>query len=455
MVDEADGSRSTTAPWWPWKVCLFLLLAVCLSYLDRQALSVVAPLVISELELDNASLGLLLSAFFWSFALMHLVVGWALDRFNIRIAYGLFVALWSCAQILSGMAQGFGMLFTARLLLGTFETAGQTGAARIISRILPAKDRVMANGIMMSGGSLGAMVAAPIMIALAHTVGWRVGFMLLGGVGLIWALAWVLWFRPPHEVLYGSSGNQRRAPEPWSEILAAPAFWACVAGAACTIPIIHISSSWIPTYFVQAWGLSLDRGFALYLFLIYFGLDVGFLGGGAAVTYLIRRGNTIARARKIVMLLSGLLMLLAAAVPLTSSAEAAVVLVFLLNTGRAAWGAIFLAFNQDIAPQRVGMIAAIMGCIGSLVGTVLIWAIGAISKAAGFDIPFIMIGTLSIAGVIPILLVRWETQPATIVNIESAQAQLLSNDEAIPDRLRSCHVPSGEARAADACGLSR
>jgi sugar phosphate permease len=426
MADQASVPASAETPrWWPWKVCLFLLLAVCLSYLDRQALSVVAPLVTSELELDNASLGLLLSAFFWSFALMHLVVGWALDRFNIRIAYGLFVALWSCAQILSGLAQSFGMLFTARLLLGTFETAGQTGAARIISRILPAKDRVLANGIMMSGGSLGAMVAPLIMFGLADTVGWRVGFMLLGGVGLFWALAWVLWFRPPVEVLYGSR-NSSRPQEPWSEILTAPGFWACIVGAACTIPIIHISASWIPTYFVQAWGLPLDRGFALYLFLMYFGLDVGFLGVGAAVTYLIRRGCTVTRARKIVMLLSGLLMLLAAAVPLTRSAEAAMILVFLLNTGRAAWGAIFLAFNQDIAPQRVGMIAGIMGCIGSLVGALLIWAIGAISNVAGFDIPFIMIGTLAIAGVIPVLLVRWETaKPPTLVNVESTPAAAL------------------------------
>jgi ACS family hexuronate transporter-like MFS transporter len=190
---------------------------------------------------------------------------------------------------------------------------------------------------MMSGGSLGAMIAAPIMIGLSHTVGWRVGFMLLGGVGLLWALMWIVWFRPPAEILYGG-GAPARSKERWQKILAAPPFWACVAGAACTIPIIHISSSWIPTYFVQAWGLSLDRGFALYLFLIYFGLDVGFLGGGAAVSYLIRRGNSVAKARKIVMLASGLLMLLAAAVPWVPSAEAAVFLVFLLNTGRAAWG---------------------------------------------------------------------------------------------------------------------
>jgi hypothetical protein len=154
--------------------------------------------------------------------------------------------------------------------------------------------------------------------------------------------------------------------------------------------------------------MPLGQTFAWYLFFIYLGLDVGFLGGGAAVSYLIHRGLRVALARKIVMFLAGGLMLCAALVPLAPSAEVAVLLVFLVNTGRAAWGAIFLAFNQDVAPARVGMIAAIMGCIGSLNAAGLIWAIGAISKTHGFGIPFLMIAGLALLGLLPVLLVRWE-----------------------------------------------
>lgn len=77
-----------------------------------------------ELSLDNARLGLLLSAFFWSYALMHLVVGRPLDRFNLRLVYPLFVGLWSMAQIGCGLARGFRSLFVARLFLGAFEAAG-------------------------------------------------------------------------------------------------------------------------------------------------------------------------------------------------------------------------------------------------------------------------------------------------------------------------------------------
>jgi len=397
--------------WWPWLVAVVLLTATCLSYLDRQALSVVAPLVGAELSLDNAQLGVLLSAFFYSYSLMHLVVGYILDRFNIRFTYGLFVAFWSLAQIFAGLSRGFGSLCGARVALGAFEAAAQPGAARIIARIIPQKDRALANGLMMSGGSLGAIIAPVLMIWLANTVGWRTGFVMLGMVGVAWAGLWVLWFRPPAEVLRGSVGRGRSLAEAdrWSTIVRNPRFWSCVGGATFAIPIIHISSAWIPTFFVQEWRMPLAAGLGIYLLLIYLGLDFGFIGGGAAVSYLIRRGFKVGRARKTVMTAAACLMLCVAAVPWAPSVQTAVALVFLLNLGRAAYGAIFLAFNQDIAPGRVGMMAGTMGCVGAFSGALLVWAIGVISKAAGFTMPFLMVACLAVLGLIPLLVVDWDS----------------------------------------------
>jgi ACS family hexuronate transporter-like MFS transporter len=400
---------SGLSKWWPWQVCTFLLTATLLSYLDRQALSVVAPVVSEELSLDNAQLGVLLSTFFYSYSLMHLVIGYLLDRLNIRYFYGLCVALWSVAQMMAGLARGFGMLCGARLALGAFEAAAQPGASRIIARIMPRKDRAFANGLMMSGGSIGAVVAPVLMIWLSNTIGWRSGFLILGAVGLVWSLAWIAWFRPPAEVLHGMTAGRELAPEDrWSSILRSPKFWGCAGGAAFAIPIIHISSAWIPTYFVQQWKLPLTAGLGLYLFIIYLGLDFGFIGGGALVTWLIRGGMSISRARKTVLAGAAALMLAITAAPAAPRVEVAVALVFLLNLGRAAYGAIFLAFNQDIAPGRVGLMSGMMGCIGAFSGALLVWAIGVLSKSSGFTIPFLMIGAIAILGVTPLLLVRWE-----------------------------------------------
>jgi ACS family hexuronate transporter-like MFS transporter len=400
---------TTITPWRPWLVCAVLLMVTALSYLDRQALSVVAPLVREELKLDNAQLGLLLSAFFYSYAAMHLFVGAILDRFNIRYVYGAFVAAWSLAQACTGLARTFAALFAGRMALGIFEAAAQPGAARIIARLVPAKDRTLANGIMMSGGSLGAMVAPLVMISLASAVGWRAGFLLLGGIGLLWAFFWVLWFRPPAEVLKGHpTGITQAEGDRWGAILRDPRFWACVAGATFGIPILHISSSWVPTFFVQEWKLPLTAGLGVYLFLVYLGLDLGFVGGGAAVSLLARRGWRVGRARKAVLVVSTACMLCACAVPWAPSVPSAVVLVFLLNLGRASYGANFLAFNQDLAPGRVGTIAGLMGAIGAFSGALLVWAVGVLSKASGFKFPFLIVGLLAVLGVIPLLAVDWD-----------------------------------------------
>ncbi len=401
--------------WWKWKVCGFLMSATALSYLDRQSLSVAAPLVQRELGLSNAELGFVLSAFFWAYSLMHIGVAWFLDRLNIRFTYGAFVALWSIAQITTAFSGGLASLAINRFALGTFEAAGQTGAARIIARIVPGADRTLANGLMMSGGSIGAMIAPLLVIWLATTIGWRAGFVALGCAGLAWAAAWVWWFRPGHEVLYGARQGAAQLlteADQWHVIRRSPRFWACIVAAAFGIPILHVSSAWVPTYFVQHWQLPISAGLGFYLFVIYLGLDIGFIGQGAIVRALARSGWSLERSRKTVLGLTGILMLSAALVPVAPSVGVAVFLVFLLNVGRAAWGAIFLSLNQDIAPARVAMIAGIMGAIGACSGAIIIWAIGLLSERFGLGAAFSLIGVCAVLGLAPLLLVKWEYVPA-------------------------------------------
>jgi ACS family hexuronate transporter-like MFS transporter len=341
---------------------------------------------------------------------MHLFVGFFLDRFNIRLVYAAFVSLWSVAQMLTGLAGGFVTICASRVALGVFEAAGQPGAARIVSRILPPKDRSFANGIVMSGGSLGALLAPVVMIWLANTVGWRAGFVVLGALGLVWAAAWAAWFRPEAAVLAGSeTGSAAPHADRWSVIAGNPRFWACAAGAAFAIPIIHVVSAWTATYFVQQWKLPVNMVLGGYLFVIGIGRDAGFLAGGAAVTYLVRRGLAVGRARKVVLAVSMALMAAVAALPWAPGVGAAVALILLLEIGRASYGANFLAFNQDIAPGRVGTIAGWMGAIGAFSGGALVWLTGVISAGSGFSMPFLLIGCFAVLGTVPLLLVDWDS----------------------------------------------
>jgi ACS family hexuronate transporter-like MFS transporter len=195
----------------------------------------------------------------------------------------------------------------------------------------------------------------------------------------------------------------------WGVIVRNPRFWSCVAGAAFAIPIIHVVSAWTATYFVQQWKMLLTLKLGGYLFVIGIGRDAGFIVGGAAVTFLTRRGFAVGRARKLVLAVSMLLMAAVAALPWAPGVWFAVVLILLLEVGRASYGANFLAFNQDIAPGRVGTMAGWMGAIGAFSGGLLVWMIGVISEGSGFTVPFLLIGSLAVLGTVPLLLVNWDT----------------------------------------------
>ncbi len=409
-----ESSANSTSPEkirrWSWIVCTVLLFATLISYLDRQSFSVMAPVIGEEMSLDNERLGVVLSAFFLAYGVMHLFVGYFLDRFNIRWTYAAFVLLWSTAQLLTGFAQAFTTLFACRFALGIFEAAGQTGAARIISRIFDKDNRTLANGIMMSGGSLGALIAPPLMILLHNTVGWRTGFVILGLLGMAWVMVWLSVFRPsPDHPVMATSRKRRPSPsESWAAILRTPRFWACVAGAMFGIPIIHVAGAWLPTYFMQSWNLGMKTDLAVYLTLIYLAFDVSLIVSGLLVRRAVRRGVPAGLARKRVLAVAGLLMGSVAFLFAAPTVGVAVALMFLLNLGRAAFGSIFLSFNQEIAPSRVGTIAGIMGAIGAFSGSALVYLIGKITTHGSFALPFAVVGVIGVVGTLALLAVNWD-----------------------------------------------
>lgn len=402
----------THSKYWPWKVSFFLLFATLISYLDRQAFSFAGPLIQQELSIDNGQLGILFSAFFFAYGIMHFFIGWFLDRFNIRFVYAAFVSLWSIAQMITGIPKTFAGLFTCRFSLGIFEASAQPGAARILSRLFEKKDRTLANGIMMSGGSLGSIIAPIVMVFLINKVGWRIGFIILGAVGLIWAGLWLWWFKAPESVLKGTQGGVKVLTEEdrWHNILRNPKFWACTIGALATIPVIHIMGAWLPTYFVQTWNMKLNVDLAMYLTLIYIGFDLSMIGTGFIIRNLCSRGVKPGRARKYVLVVAGILMAMIGFVSKSPSPLVAVGFAFLLNVGRAAFGSIFLSFNQEISPARVGTIAGIMGGIGALSGTFFVSLIGIISKTGGFAVPFIIMSVMTIVGTVAVLSVNWDNK---------------------------------------------
>ena len=180
-----------------WGLCLMMMAATTLIYLDRQAVGLLAPTIQEELRIDNEGLGLVFSVFYYAYTIAQFGVGLLLDRYSLRWMYGGAILAWAAASTLTGVAQSFAMLLAFRILLGFVESGNWPGAMRIVSRALPPKERALGNGIFTSGTSIGALVAPAMVIAVSSAVGWRSSFAVLGMLGLIWFLGWIWFTRDP------------------------------------------------------------------------------------------------------------------------------------------------------------------------------------------------------------------------------------------------------------------
>ncbi|HJZ95366.1 MAG TPA: MFS transporter, partial [Candidatus Solibacter sp.] len=175
-----------------WRLCLLLFLATTLNYLDRQTMSILAPILQKEMRLDNEALGWLFAVFYYSYMFSQMLVGPLLDRLHLRWAFGAAVLLWSLVSAATGLASGLLSLIVFRLLLGIAEAANWPAAIRIIARSMEPRERSLGNGIFTSGTSIGALIAPALILGIAAALGWRWAFILLGAAGGVWFLGWIL-----------------------------------------------------------------------------------------------------------------------------------------------------------------------------------------------------------------------------------------------------------------------
>jgi len=184
-----EGHRSSAWKWW---IAVVLFLATVLTYLDRQTLSLCAPMVCDEMKLTDEQYGQLLAAFRWAYALMHVVAGFLADRFPLRIIYSLAVLVWSAAGAAAAFVGRFSQLLLTRQVLGIGEAFNWPCATRLVANMLPPQDRGLASGIFNSGSAAGSLAAPFIILPLAQFFGWRSAFFVIGSLGLVWVALW-LW----------------------------------------------------------------------------------------------------------------------------------------------------------------------------------------------------------------------------------------------------------------------
>jgi ACS family hexuronate transporter-like MFS transporter len=386
-----------------WRLCILLFLATVLNYLDRQTVSVLAPLMQKEMHLDNVALGLIFSAFYYAYMCSQFVVGFVLDRAHLRWVFGAAVLAWSLVSAATGLAGGFLALLVFRSLLGMMESANWPGAIRIVARAFPPHERALGNGIFTSGSSTGALVAPALILAITAVWGWRAAFVAIGSLGAVWFVLWVL-FTGDREFagVWQDRGEHSGAPRPgWLASLLplfrSPRFVPVLVVSILVNPCLYFSVNWLPTYFSQQRHVPLGRQMGWILTAIYLGIDLGNIACGAGILALTRRGQSLQAARRAVFIAATAAVACCAAVPFIESLTLAVVALVAVNFGTGIWSTMSLTMSQEALPGNPSTSIGILSGCGSFAGGWSMAAVGKITQATGsFAIPMAMVATAAI-----------------------------------------------------------
>ncbi len=280
----------------PGKVVVVLLLlgiSVFINYVDRGNLSIAAPMLKEELGISAAQLGFLLSAFFWTYATLHLFSGWLVDRLNVNWVFAGGFCLWSAATAATGFVHAFALLFVLRLLLGMGESVAYPSYNKIIALNIPEEHRGFANAMISTGLLLGPGFGMLFGGLLMARFGWRPFFIVLGLGSLLWVLPWMKWMP---EKYHAAQTDTTGAPT-LLEFLRLRSAWGTCLGLFCGNYVSYFLITWLPFYLVRERNFSLEKmakvGGTAYLI----GAGVSLLSGSLSDRW-IASGATPSLARK-------------------------------------------------------------------------------------------------------------------------------------------------------------
>jgi len=374
---------------------VLLGVAILLNYTDRGAIGIAAPLMTSELKLDPEAFGLVLSAFFWVYAPVQLVVGWLVDRFSVYRLLAAGVLLWAAATLAMGLVAGFASLLLLRILLGMGETIAFPGASKIITRHVPDERRGMANAALALGIALGPALGTLIGGLILVSQGWRAIFIVFGAATLLWLVPWHFAIRNLEE----TERETRRETVPVSKLLGKWPLWSMSIAHVASNYVFYFLLGWLPLFLTKSRGLPIAE-MTFIATLGYAAQAVSALGFGYVSDWWTRRGYGEAAVRRAMMF--GGQLLAAGAVFGLAYAQTDAALALVLCVAGVATGALSLntyAVAQMFAGQRTaGTWVGIQNAIGNLSGIFGPILTGFIVQRAGYTSACIVTAAVAGAG---------------------------------------------------------
>jgi MFS transporter, ACS family, hexuronate transporter len=388
-VAKEEGARRGRLRW---ALLALLFFSTVLNYLDRQALSILATTIQVDLSITDAAYAHIVQAFLFAYTIAYLLAGRITDWLGSRMALALFVAWWSVANLVTGLARSAFELGAARFALGLGEPGNYTVGSKVVSERFPAAERGLAFGIYTAGAMVGATIAPPLIGGVAMVYGWRSAFVVTGAAGLLWLGAW-LWIHPREERAVKVPGVAQEGVL-WGTLLRDRTLWLLVLSRAVADPVWYFYLFWFPKYLNDVRGMKL-AAVASIAWVVYLAADLGSVGGGAISSWLVKRGIEPTRSRLMAMAGAALV----APIGMVSAFHPALPVLFAIG---AAVAFAHLVYQINISTLVVDLypgrnIATVFGIIGAgsaLGGMLSAEVVGSLVSSGNFDRSFVLMAFL-------------------------------------------------------------
>ncbi len=395
-----------------WAFVALLVIGGVVNYLDRATLSIANTTIAEEFGFSTVTMGLLLSAFSWPYAIANLPAGYLVDRFGPKRMFAWAAALWSTFGALMATANSFGVMYALRVLLGISESPFFTAGLKVNQRWFNEKDRAMPIAVVNTGSQIANAIAPPILVALLLVVGWRPMFVIMGLIGFVVVAVWLRFYRDPavtefvaihgHEEGATTSGKKTDQAT-WGELFKRSNTWFMIIGAFGIFYTVWVYLTWLPSYLQNALGFSLSQ-MGWVAMVPYMSGIIGVLFGGWLSNRLVKRGVKTVTARKI-PIVGGATLAAAAVLPAAYVTNVPLVIAMLSLGYFAAQVPIGCLWTlaADVAPaNQVASLGAIQnfgGFIGAAVAPIVTGAILAATNNS-YGLVFVVGGILLLVGAI-------------------------------------------------------
>lgn len=413
-------------------ILMMIFISVVINYMDRTNISVAASALSEELALTPVQLGLIFSAFGWTYSIFQIPGGIAVDVVKVRILYPLILVAWSAATLVQGFVSSFAALIGCRMAIGVFEAPSYPCNNKIVTHWFPETERASAIAIYTSGQFIGLAFLFPILALIQDSYGWRGLFIISGVIGFIWAVIWYLFYRDPEDhpsinQLELKHIQQSTDPEGESSEQIAPKkytladvkavfsekkLWGVYIGQFCLGGVLMFFLTWFPTYLVEYRGLDfIKSGFLASIpFLAAF---CGVLVSGFLSDFLSKKGFSKEIARK-APIITGMFLTIAI-IGANYTDDTFWVITFLsiafFGNGLASIAWIFVSL---LAPKPyLGLVGGSMNFVGGLSAVLTPLIIGFLVSENNFAPALVFISGLAVTGMCSYLFLIGKIEPVT------------------------------------------